>query len=145
MSKDETQQGHKPGEGSTVQLAEENRRLVEEVRELKLTERKRGIGIYLAELKDSGKLTPAMESWGIEGILLAAEDSGARVEKHGGGSISLAEAIRGVLDSIPKSTSLIEIGESQGTPTAHLSPEEQRIAMQLGLSAEEFSDIKSQA
>lgn len=129
-------------EEDSIRLAEENRRLSDENRSLKAERLQRETLVFLSELRSGGQLTPAMEQAGLEEALLAAADSGMQLRFPDGRVASLAEVLRQVLRALPVSFCCSRLADSAAEPP-RLSADEQRIAEQLGLSAEEFASIKS--
>ena len=128
--------------GDSIQLAEENRRLFEENRRLKHEEQRREVTCFLSELRNTGQLTPAMEQAGVEAALVAAGEQDIPVSFPDGKQMPLGSVLRQVLAALPiswqpGSTADVELEEVE------LTPEEQHIAAQLGLSAEEFTSIKA--
>ena len=127
-----------------VRLAEENRRLAEENRRLRRTEREREVALFLGGLRAQGKLTPAMERAGIAEALLLAEERQLAVALPDGQETPLGEVLRAVLAALPVSFDAAELAAPErAEPT--LSFEEREIARQLGLSEEEYSEIRQGA
>jgi hypothetical protein len=131
----------------TIRLAEENRRLNAENRRLRNAERRRELTLYLGSLRERGQLTPAMELAGVEEALLAAEELPGSVVFADGQSLPLGHVLRNVLSAIPSSS----LGEdysakfaAEAPRAARLSADEQRIAVQLGLSEEEFASLREE-
>lgn len=126
-----------------TRLAEENHRLAEEIRRLKNDERRRGVACFLSELRGGGRLTPAMERAGLEEALLACEEQPLAVELADGKQVQLGELLRDVLRSLPAYPGLDgELAGESEQQLAHLSDQEREIAAQLGLSEQEFAEIK---
>jgi len=129
-------------EAETARLAEENHRLAEEIRRLKSDERRRGVACFLSELRGGGRLTPAMERAGLEEALLACEEQPALVELPDGKQMQLGELLRDVLRSLPAYPGLDDELAAGGADLPALSDQEREIAGQLGLSEQEFAEIK---
>lgn len=130
-----------PGSEAT-QLAEENHRLAEEIRRLKSDERRRGVACFLSELRGGGRLTPAMERAGLEDALLACEEQPLAVELADGKQVQLGELLRDVLRSLPAYPGLDDELAGGDADLPALSDQEREIAAQLGLSEQEFAEIK---
>jgi hypothetical protein len=127
--------------GDPVRLAEENQRLATENRRLKREELRRSVACFLAELRDVGKLTPAMEQSGIEQALLASEEQQIMVALGEGRQLPLCDVLREVLKALP-----VSYGTRELTPPDEqlpvLSAEERDVAAKLGLSEQEYAEIK---
>ena len=121
-------------------LAEENTRLAEENRRLRESERRREVAYFLAELREEGRLTPALERAGVEEALVQAEESSLPVNFPDGRQVPLATVLRELLKALP--VSLIR-GELAGTasPAPELSTLEREVAQALGLSEREYMEI----
>jgi hypothetical protein len=126
-----------------VLLAEENLRLSEENRRLKQTEQRRSIALFLSGLRESGRLTPAIEHTGVEALLLSAEESGAVVQLADGSTQPMADVLRNLLGALPVAVELGERGLEPQESSPVLTDEELQIARQLGLSADELREIKA--
>jgi hypothetical protein len=126
-------------------LAEENARLREENRRLRAEGKRREIATLLSELREGGQLTPAMEYAGLEAALVSAEEQGLAVQLPGGQTLPFASVLRDVLRAIPCSyvAGCCCQGEEQIELGAQLSADEKRIAQSLGLSMEEFAEIRN--
>jgi hypothetical protein len=130
---------------TTARLMAENDRLAREVAELKRAEQERDVAWFLSELKDGGRLTPAMEAAGLREALLAANAEPVRVQLTDGRELDLSELLREVLKSLPAlCPATAETAPAAGTP-APATPAEQDIARALGLSPEELSAVKTGA
>jgi hypothetical protein len=130
---------------TTARLMAENDRLAREVAELKRAEQERDVAWFLSELKDGGRLTPAMEAAGLREALLAANAEPVRVQLTDGRELDLSELLREVLKSLPAlCPATAEMTPAAGTP-APATPAEQDIARALGLSPEELSAVKTGA
>ena len=127
--------------GDPVRLAEENQRLATENRRLKREELRRGVACFLSELRDVGKLTPAMEQSGIEDALVASDEQQIMVTLGGGQLLPLGDVLREVLKALPVSYGTCELAPPD-EQLPGLSPEEREIASQLGLSEQEYAEIK---
>lgn len=139
------QQKDKPNAEKAVQLAEENIKLADENRTLRLAEKQRETSLFMAELRRQGKLTPALESAGVEALLLSAEEQPALIQLAEGQAKPSAEVLRDVLNALPPSFGFGEADfGGEATPAIDLSAEEKEIASQLGLSEKEYSEIKDQ-
>lgn len=124
-------------------LAAENARLADENRRLRAEAKRREIAALLAELRASGQLTPAMEYAGIEEALVSAEEQGLMVQLPDGKRLSFSAVLRDVLSALPCSyVSGCVCGES-ATAGSQLSADELAIASSLGLSAQEYAEIRS--
>lgn len=130
-----------PADGDAVRLAEENQRLAEENRRLKRAEHRRSVACFLAELRDLGKLTPAMEQAGLGEALVTSEEQQIVVALGEGRQLPLSEVLREVLKALPISYGTSELAPP-GELLPELSPEEREIAAQLGLSEQEYAEIK---
>jgi len=129
-----------PVEQETVQLAEENLRLAEENRLLRHSEHRREIAGFLSGLREQGQLTPAMELAGVEEALLLAEDQHLLVHFPDERQVPLSQVLREVLKALPVS---IQLGEAaRGQQPIALTADEQEIAATLGLSEDEYAQIK---
>lgn len=131
---------------ATAWLRVENERLAREVAELKRAEQERDVAWFLSELKDGGRLTPAMEDAGLKEVLLAANAEPVRVQLANGRELELSELLREVLKSLP-ALCPAAAGESPtaGTAPAPITPAEQDIARALGLTPEELAAVKTDA
>jgi hypothetical protein len=127
--------------GDPLRLAEENQRLATENRRLKREELRRGVACFLAELRDVGKLTPAMEQSGIEEALLASDEQQVMVALGEGRQLPLGDVLREVLRALPVSYGTSELAPPEDALPG-LSPEEREIAAKLGLSEQEYAEIK---
>jgi hypothetical protein len=125
-----------------VRLAEENLRLSSENQRLHREQRQRATVHFLAELRQSGRLTPAMEYAGLEEALLTAEDTGLCVSFPDGRQVPLGEVLRAVLEALPVSLGRQPLAAAE-EPGTGLSAEEKRIAAELGLSEDEYAGIKA--
>lgn len=132
-------------EQKTIRLAEENQRLqadairlAEENRALKATQRQREVRYFLAELRASGQLTPALERAGVEQALLAAGEQPLSVTLPGGGAVQLAELLRELLKALPVSFAYGETAPATAPTAPALSADDQAVMAALGLSAEEY-------
>jgi len=146
MSQDKTKSAPGPDgtaspEHGTARLAEENQRLAGENRRLKREELRRSVACFLAELRDVGKLTPAMEQCGLEEALLASEEQPVVVVLGEGRQLPLGDVLREVLKALPVSYGSSELASSEEALPA-LSAEEREIAAKLGLSDQEYAEIK---
>jgi len=130
-----------PGGPDQLHLAEENHRLAEENRRLRRTELRREVTAFLGELRDGGQLTPAMEQAGLEEALLSARENPQNVEFPDGGSAPLAAILGEVLRSLPVSFTAAA-GAAAETAPAGLSGDERSVASALGLTDEEYAEIK---
>lgn len=128
--------------GEVTQLAEENQRLNEENRRLRQEKLRREVVLFLAELRRSGRLTPAMEYAGLEEALLAADEQQTGVTFPDGHQVPLASVLRAIFEALPVSLARGEYAPGSAA-APELSADELRIAAQLGLSAEEFASIKA--
>ena len=132
-----------PTAAKAVKLAAENIQLAEENRRLRQAEKQRETSLFLAGLRRQGKLTPALESAGVEALLLSAEEQPALIQLAEGQAKPSAQVLRDVLNALPPS---FGFGEEdcggQAVPAIDLSAQEKQIASQLGLSEEEYSEIK---
>ncbi len=126
-----------------LQLAEENTRLAEENRQLKLAEQRHSVELFLSELRKNGQLTPAIELAGIESALVCADNTQGVVEIGDGSSAPLGAVLRDICSALPVSVHLGEVARGAESPPATLSDDEKRIAGQLGISEEEFSEIRA--
>jgi hypothetical protein len=127
-----------------VLLAEENRRLAEENRRLLLNERQREIAVFLNELRRAGRLTPALEQAGIEKLLLAACETPLVVRFSEGDEEPLFETLHRLFSALPVSVSFGETdGFAEFRAPGGLSADEQHVAAQLGLSPDEYSELRS--
>lgn len=140
-----------PAEPDAVRLAEENRRLAKENRRLRRGELQRDVDCFLEGLRRRGQLTPAMELAGVEEALLLSEEQPATVELADGRQLSLGSLLREVLSALPvccpataAAYSAVAGNGASGAPVS-LSEDERDIARQLGLSEDEFREIKGQA
>lgn len=131
-----------PTADKAVKLAEENFRLAEENRQLKLAGQRREVAHFMAGLREAGQLTPAMELTGVEDALLFAEQSQLVVKLPDGSSVPLGEMIKEILRALPVSFMPKEVSTPEQAPPA-ITPEEEEIAQQLGLSNEEYLAIRA--
>lgn len=115
----------------TIRLAEENRRL-------RQTERRREVAYFLAELCDTGQLTPAIERAGVEDALVAAEEQPLSVTLPDGRTVPLSAVLKELLRALPVAYPQGELAPAAPAATT-LSPEELAVAQALGLSAEEYA------
>ena len=129
--------------GDTVRLAEENARLAQENRRLRHGEMRREVAFFLSELRDTGRLTPAMERAGVEEALMAADEEQLLVSFPDGRTAPLSAVLREVLRALPLSFARGELAQAQDVGPM-LTPEERRIASLLGLSEEEYASIKQE-
>jgi phage I-like protein len=127
-----------PAADETIRLAEENHRLAEENRRLRQTERRREVAYFLAELRDSGQLTPAIERAGVEDALIAAEEQPLSVTLPDGRTVPLSAVLKELLRALPVAYPQGELAPAAATAPA-LTPEELAVAQALGLSAEEYT------
>jgi hypothetical protein len=134
----------KPAAEEAVKLAEENHRLAEENRQLRLAQREREVVYFLAELRDQGQLTPAMEDAGLKAALVAAQEHPLDVKLDDGTNAPLGSVLQDVLRALPASFSPGETLEANSSEEG-LTPQETEIAGQLGLTAEEFAQVKAGA
>lgn len=136
-------------EPDVARLAEENLRLATENRGLKRAALKRDIDCFLEGLRRRGQLTPAMELAGVEEALLLSEEQALVVDLADGRQLSLGSLLREVLSALPvccPATAAANAGlPGNGRSAVSLSEDEQDIARQLGLSEEEFREIKGPA
>ena len=124
-------------------LAEENQRLAEENRRLLRHERQREIAVFLSELRNAGRLTPALEQAGIEQLLLAACETPLVVRLSEDNEEPLFETLHRVFSALPVCVSFGETDFRAAPPApCGLSEDERTIAAQLGLSAEEYAEIR---
>jgi phage I-like protein len=131
------------GAAKAVALAEENRRLQTENRQLKLAEQRREVAAFTAELRAMGKLTPALEQAGLEQVLLAVDQQPLVIQLAEGQSEPLGAALRRVFSALPCSVSFGELDTIPGEPAdCGLSADERQIAAQLGLTEQEYSEIR---
>jgi hypothetical protein len=128
----------------TIRLAEENQRLAEDAlrlasenQALKAQQRGRDVRFFMAELRHSGQLTPALERSGVEQALLLAEQQPLLVALPDGRSALLSAVLRELLRALPVSFAFGEQAPAAATP-ARLSPEDEAVMAALGLSAEEY-------
>jgi hypothetical protein len=126
-------------------LIDENARLREENRKLRADSKRREIATLLAELRDGGQLTPAMEYAGIEQALVVAEEQGLTVQLPGGQTLPFASVLKDVLRAIPCSyiAGCCCDDEDELELRDQLSADERRIAQSLGLSWQEYAEIKN--
>lgn len=136
----------RPSSNETIRLAEENQRLqadairlAEENRALKASQRQREVRYFLAELRASGQLTPALERAGVEQALLAAGEQPLSVTLPGGGAVQLAELLRELLKALPISFAYGETAPATAPAAPALSADDQAVMAALGLSAEEYA------
>ncbi|MCC7477051.1 hypothetical protein IT575_01215 [bacterium] len=125
-------------------LAEENARLREELQRLKSEQKRREVAALLSELRASGQLTPAMEYAGIEEALVSAEEQGVMVSLPSGQRLSFAAVLKDVLAAIPCSyVSGCVCGDAPATGgTPQLSADELSVAQSLGLTPQEYAEIR---
>lgn len=133
-------------------LAEENARLIAENRELKAEQQARQAAAFLCELRAGGQLTPAMEQAGLAQALSAAEAQPVEVSLPGGRTLPLGDVLREILRTLPAlcpqaGSALSALGEP-GAPGsteagAGLSATEREVAAKLGLTDQEYAEIKS--
>ena len=129
-----------PTDQETVKLAEENLRLAEENRLLRQSEHRREVSGFLSQLREQGQLTPAMELAGVEEALLHAEDQHLLVHFPDERQVPLSQVLREVLKALPVSIQLGEV--ARGQQPVVLTADEQEIAATLGLSEDEYAQIK---
>lgn len=134
-----------PASQETIRLAEEHQRLVEDAvrlaeenRELKALKRQRDVRFFMAELRGSGRLTPALERAGVEHVLLLAEEQPLALALPDGRQVSLSTVLRELLRALPVSFSLGEAVAAATPARPHFSPDDEAVMAALGLSAEEY-------
>lgn len=137
-------------EPDVARLAEENLRLAEENRRLRRAELKRDVDCFLEGLRRRGQLTPAMELAGVEEALLLSEEQPLTVDLADGRQQSLGSLLREVLSALPvccPATAAVcsAAAGCEASTAVSLSEDERDIARQLGLSEEEFREIKAHA
>jgi hypothetical protein len=84
-----------------------------------------------------------MEQAGVEAALVAAGEQEIPVAFPDGRQMPLTSVLREVLAALPISWQPDSTSDDE-SQEVELSPEEQHIAAQLGLSAEEFTSIKAE-
>ncbi len=124
-------------------LAEENHRLAEENRRLRRTELRREVTAFLGELRDGGQLTPAMEQAGLEEALLCAREQGVGVEFPDGRNVPLSGVLSEVLRALPVSYHAQPMLDTEPGATGELTGDERAVATALGLTDEEYLDIRA--
>jgi phage I-like protein len=127
-------------------LAEENQRLAqdalrlgEENRALRAIQRQREVRYFLAELRGTGQLTPALERAGVEQALLAADEQPLSVTLPDGSAVPLSALLRELLKALPVSFTYGEAAPSAAPAAPALSADDQAVMAALGLSAEEYA------
>jgi phage I-like protein len=140
-----------PGQPDTEKqrLAAENKRLSAENAALKQQQCQRKAAELLDQLRETGQVTPAMEQAGLPEALAAAQEHGVQVQLPGGTSVPLAKVLADVLSAIPavcaSLTQAAAAGASTNAPEpAALTDDEKIIAVKLGLTEEEYAEIKSE-
>ena len=134
------------GASDATRLAEENQRLLAENQQLKTEQQARQAAAFLAELRAGGQLTPAMEQAGLAQALTAAQSQPVQVSLPGGRTLPLGDVLREVLRTLPSLCP--QAGATQSStplqePRYSLSPTEREVAAKLGLSEQEYAEIKS--
>ena len=125
-----------------TRLAEDNRRLADENRRLKLAERRREAAVFVASLREAGRLTPAMEQAGLEEALAASQDHPSELELADGRQAPLSEVLKEIFSALPACCPLDEALDDDGSePEFELSATEKSVAEQLGLSEREYAEI----
>ncbi|MBN2080908.1 hypothetical protein JW859_01750 [bacterium] len=124
-----------------TRLAEDNRRLADENRRLKLAERRREAALFVASLREAGRLTPAMEQAGLEEALAASQDHPSELEFPDGRKAPLNEVLREIFSALPACCPLDAALDDEGEPDFELSVTEKSVAQQLGLSEREYAEI----
>lgn len=129
----------------TIRLAEENQRLTEDTlrlaqenRELKALKRQREVRFFMAELRGSGQLTPALERSGVEQVLLLAEEQPQSVTLPDGRQALWSTVLRELLRALPVSFALGELAPAAPAAPPRLSPDDEAVMAALGLSAAEY-------
>lgn len=130
-----------PPANDAHRLAEENHRLAEENRRLRRSERRREISVFLAELRDNGQLTPAMEQAGLEEALLSASEQPVSVVFPDGRQAPLRAVLGEVFRALPVSFGAQQLTE-RDVAAVELSADERSIAASLGLTEQEYAEIK---
>jgi hypothetical protein len=146
------------GASDASRLAEENQRLTAENQRLKTEQQARQAAAFLAELRTGGQLTPAMEQAGLAQALTVAAAQPTQVSLPDGRNVPLCDVLREVLRTLPTlcpqaGSALAGSGAGgygYATPGAplreprySLSPTEREVAAKLGLTDQEYAEIKS--
>lgn len=132
-----------PPAETAVALAEENRRLLSENRRLMQVEQQREVSAFIGELRAAGKVTPALEQAGLEQVLLAACEQPLVIQLAEDRSEPLGEALKRIFSALPPSVSFGELESADGVPEpGGLSADERHIAAQLGLTEQEYAEIR---
>ncbi len=130
-------------------LVEENARLLAENRELKAEQQARQAAAFLTELRSGGQLTPAMEQAGLAQALTAAQAQPIEVSLPGGRTLPLGDVLREILRTLPAlcpQAGSVLAGAGAPVPAEprySLSPTEREVAQRLGLTEQEYVEIKS--
>ena len=144
-----------PGPSNATRLAEENQRLLAENQQLKAEQQARQAAAFLAELRAGGQITPAMEQAGLAQALTAAANQPVQVSLPGGKTLPLGDVLREVLRTLPAlcpqagsalTDAALPGSHAASTPAGpgySLSPTEREVAAKLGLSEQEYAEIKS--